>query len=144
MRASTLNVAGIVGFDAAAELITGDTVPAVTQIRALRDRLQDRLLDAIPGTTVNGHLSRRLPGTSDPSHVLIAIVLTRHQARQTLRLGIGRTTTAAEIERAAALISQAAAMHRRLAPAPPERIRGRRQVRRPPPGQCRPPPRARR
>ncbi|WP_405496337.1 cysteine desulfurase family protein [Streptomyces sp. NBC_00096] len=144
LRAGTLNVAGIVGFGAAAELITGDTVPSVTQIRALRDRLQDRLLDAIPGTSVNGHLSRRLPGTlsltlpdveaadvldrlpdiaastgsacntgtSDPSHVLIAIGLTRPQARKTLRLGIGRTTTAAEIDRAAALIAQAAARHR--------------------------------
>ncbi|MFE3288512.1 cysteine desulfurase, partial [Streptomyces sp. NPDC059233] len=51
-------------------------------------------------------------GTSDPSHVLTAIGLTRTQARRTLRLGIGRTTTAAEVERAVALIAQAAARHR--------------------------------
>ncbi|WP_329317334.1 cysteine desulfurase (plasmid) [Streptomyces sp. NBC_01278] len=141
LRAGTLNVPAIVGFGAAAQLITSDTTPALTQIRALRDRLQDQLLDAIPGATVNGHPTRRLPGTlsltlpdaeatdvldhlpdiaaatgsacntgtSDPSHVLTAIGLTRTQARHTLRLGVGRTTTAAEIERAAALIAQAAA-----------------------------------
>ncbi|MFF1343904.1 cysteine desulfurase family protein [Streptomyces sp. NPDC058290] len=144
LRAGTLNVPAIVGFGAAAHLITSDTSPALTQIRALRDRLQDQLLDAIPGATVNGHPTRRLPGilsltlpdaeaadvlehlpdiaaatgsacntgTSAPSHVLTAIGLTRPQARRTLRLGIGRTTTATEVERAVALIAQAAARHR--------------------------------
>ncbi|KMO96012.1 cysteine desulfurase family protein [Streptomyces roseus] len=141
LRSGTLNVPAIVGFGAAAQLITSDATPALTQIRALRDRLQDQLLDAIAGATVNGHPTRRLPGTlsltlpdaeaadvlgylpdvaaatgsacnsgtSEPSHVLTAIGLTRTQARRTLRLGVGRTTTAAEVERAAALIAQAAA-----------------------------------
>lgn len=140
LRAGTLNVPGIVGFGAAAHLITSDTVPALTQVRALRDRLQDKLLAGIPGATVNGHPTRRLPGTlsitlpdveaadildhlpdiaastgsacntgtSDPSHVLTAIGLTRIQARRTLRLGIGRTTTRAEVTHAADLIAQAA------------------------------------
>ncbi|MGW2441748.1 cysteine desulfurase family protein [Streptomyces goshikiensis] len=144
LRAGTLNVPNIVGLGAAAHLITSDTAPSPTQIRALRDRLQDRLLDALPGATVNGHPSRRIPGslsltlpdaeaadvldhlpdiaaatgsacntgTGEPSHVLTAIGLTRTQARRTLRLGIGRTTTAAEVERAAVLIAQATARHR--------------------------------
>ncbi|MGW2586433.1 cysteine desulfurase family protein, partial [Streptomyces virginiae] len=141
LRAGTLNVPAIVGFGAAAHFVTSDTTLALTQIRALRDRLQDQLLDAIPGATVNGHPTCRLPGTlsltlpdaeavdvldrlpdiaaatgsacntgtSDPSHVLTAIGLTRTQARRTLRLGIGRNTTTAEVERAAALIGQAGA-----------------------------------
>ncbi len=144
LRAGTLNVPAIVGFGAAAQLITSDTTPALTQIRALRDRLQDQLLNAIPGATVNGHPTCRLPGalsltlpdaeaadvldhlpdiaaatgsacntgTSDPSHVLTAIGLTRPQARRTLRLGVGRTTTASEVERAVSLIAQVAARHR--------------------------------
>ncbi|MGW1641472.1 cysteine desulfurase family protein [Streptomyces lavendulae] len=144
LRAGTLNVPAIVGFGAAAHLITSDTTPTLPQIRAMRDRLQEQLLAAIPGATVNGHPTRRLPGTisltlpdaeaadvldhlpeiaaatgsacntgtSDPSHVLTAIGLTRPQARRTLRLGIGRTTTATEVERAAALIAQSAAKHR--------------------------------
>ncbi|MFD3680060.1 cysteine desulfurase family protein [Streptomyces sp. NPDC058613] len=144
LRAGTLNVPGIVGFGAAAHLITSDSASTPTQMRALRDRLQDQLLDAIPGATVNGHPTRRLPGalsltlpdaeaadlldhlpdiaaatgsacntgTSDPSHVLTAIGLTRTQARRTLRLGIGRTSTVTEVDLAAASIAQAAARHR--------------------------------
>ncbi|MFB7054231.1 cysteine desulfurase family protein [Streptomyces vinaceus] len=148
LRSGTLNVPAIVGFGAAAQLITSDATPALTQIRALRDRLQDQLLDAIAGATVNGHPARRLPGTlsltlpdaeaadvlrylpdvaaatgsacnsgtSEPSHVLTAIGLTRTQARRTLRLGVGRTTTAAEVQRAAELIAQAAAHPHSRAP----------------------------
>ncbi|MEU6215023.1 cysteine desulfurase family protein [Streptomyces sp. NPDC047023] len=144
LRAGTLNVPAIVGFGAAARLITSETTPALTQIRALRDHFQDLLLKAVPGATANGHPTRRLPGsisltlpdaeaadvldhlpdiaaatgsacntgTGEPSHVLTAIGLTRTQARRTLRLGIGRNTTATEVERAAALIAQAAARHR--------------------------------
>ncbi|MFF3015535.1 hypothetical protein [Streptomyces sp. NPDC057939] len=42
---------------------------------------------------------------------MTAIGLTRTQARRTLRFGIGRETTPAEIERAAALIMHAATRH---------------------------------
>ncbi|WP_234319476.1 cysteine desulfurase family protein [Streptomyces sp. NRRL S-237] len=139
LRAGTLNVPAIAGLGAAAHLITSDTAPALAQIRALCDRL----LDAIPGATVNGHPTRRIPGSlsltlpdaeaadlldhlpdiaaagsacntgiGEPSHVLTAIGLTRTQARRTLRLGTGRNTTADEVERAAALIAQAAARQR--------------------------------
>ncbi|MEU1661286.1 aminotransferase class V-fold PLP-dependent enzyme [Streptomyces griseofuscus] len=62
LRAGTPNVPAIVGFGAAAHLITSDAVPPPTRIRALRDRLQDHLLAAIPGAGVNGHPHRRLPG----------------------------------------------------------------------------------
>ncbi|MFC9595805.1 cysteine desulfurase family protein [Streptomyces sp. NPDC056944] len=62
LRAGTPNVPAIVGFGAAAHLITTDTVPPPQRTRALRDRLQHRLLTAIPGTTLNGHPHRRLPG----------------------------------------------------------------------------------
>lgn len=137
LRAGTPNVPAIVGFGAAAHLITTGAVPPPTRIRALRDRLQDRLLAAIPGTTVNGHPCRRLPGnlsltlpgieatdlldrlpgiaastgsacntgSGEPSHVLTAIGLTPGQARATLRLSIGRTTTDADIDQAADLIT---------------------------------------
>ncbi|MBA0049619.1 cysteine desulfurase [Streptomyces sp. AJS327] len=140
LRAGTPNVPAIVGFGAAARLITTDAVPPSTRTRALRDRLQDRLLAAIPGVTVNGHPHRRLPGnlsltlpgieatdlldripgiaastgsacntgSGEPSHVLTAIGLTRDQARATLRLSIGRTTTGTGIDEAADLITRTA------------------------------------
>lgn len=140
LRAGTPNVPAIVGFGTAAHLITIGAVPPPSHIRALRDRLQDRLLAEIPGTSVNGHPHRRLPGnlsltlpgieaadlldripriaastgsacdtgSGEPSHVLTAIGLTRGQARATLRLSLGRTTTEEEIDQAIVLITQAA------------------------------------
>ncbi|MYS23400.1 cysteine desulfurase [Streptomyces sp. DvalAA-14] len=138
LRAGTPNVPAIVGFGTAAHLITSDAAPTSARIKALRDRLQDHLLAAIPGAGVNGHPHRRLPGnlsltlpgieaadlldripgiaastgsacntgSSEPSHVLTAIGLTRNQARATLRLSIGRTTTENEVDQAADLIAR--------------------------------------
>ncbi|MFF1484261.1 cysteine desulfurase family protein [Streptomyces sp. NPDC058319] len=146
LRAGTPNVPAIVGFGAAARLITSDAVPSPGHIRALRDGLQDRLTTALPGATVNGHPHRRLPGnlsltlpgieaadlldripgiaastgsacdtgSGEPSHVLTAIGLSREQARATLRLSLGRTTTATDVGRAADLITRTAYL---LAPA---------------------------
>jgi cysteine desulfurase len=51
-----------------------------------------------------------------PSHVLTAMGLSPEQATRTLRLGIGRFTSAAEIDQAADLLADA---HHRLAPPPP-------------------------
>ncbi|QDU90095.1 Cysteine desulfurase [Pirellulimonas nuda] len=45
----------------------------------------------------------------EPSHVLRALGLSPEQARATLRIGLGRFTTAEEVETAAALIPQAVA-----------------------------------
>lgn len=47
-------------------------------------------------------------GSGRPSHVLKAIGLTDRQARSSIRLGFGRYTTGAEIDRAAKLIGEAA------------------------------------
>ncbi|WP_405645340.1 aminotransferase class V-fold PLP-dependent enzyme [Streptomyces uncialis] len=47
-------------------------------------------------------------GSGDPSDVLTAIGLTRAQARATLRLSLGRTTTETDIDRAAHLIARTA------------------------------------
>jgi cysteine desulfurase len=147
LRAGTSNVPAIVGFGAAAHLVTTGAVPPPSRIRTLRDRLQDRLLAAIPGAAVNGHPHRRLPGNlsltlpgieaaellgrlpgiaastgsacntgnGEPSHVLLAIGLTRDQARATLRLGLGRTTTGTDVDQAFDLITRTA---RTMAPAP--------------------------
>ncbi|MGW5159324.1 cysteine desulfurase family protein [Nonomuraea wenchangensis] len=62
LRAGTPNVPAIVGFGAAAQLVSSDAAPVNARVGALRDRLQERLLAGIPGTTVNGHPRQRLPG----------------------------------------------------------------------------------
>ena len=51
-------------------------------------------------------------GTGRPSHVLRAIGLKDEQARGALRIGFGRYTTMDELEQAAALINEAAAIQR--------------------------------
>ncbi|MEU6928312.1 cysteine desulfurase family protein [Streptomyces sp. NPDC046374] len=152
LRAGTPNVPAIVGFGAAARLITSGTVPSPAHLRALRDRLQARLLAAIPDAHVNGDPHRRLPGnlsltlpgieaadlldripalaastgsacdtgSSEPSHVLTAIGLTRDQARATLRLSLGRTTTEDDIDQAVSLITSTIEPHAPKGTTPPK------------------------
>lgn len=61
MRSGTLNVPGIVGFGQAAELCRRELEDESVRLACLRDRLRDGLLDAIEGTALNGHPTRRLP-----------------------------------------------------------------------------------
>ncbi|WP_119067879.1 cysteine desulfurase family protein [Rubrobacter indicoceani] len=61
LRSGTENVAGIVGFGAAARLATGEFTRRVHTERALRDRIIDGATQ-IPGVRLNGHPSRRLSG----------------------------------------------------------------------------------
>lgn len=48
-------------------------------------------------------------GTPEPSHVLTAIGLTVREAREVVRIGLGRATTTSDVDAAAASIVQAAA-----------------------------------
>ena len=130
LRAGTLNVPGIVGFGAAAEIARAEMPVESKRIAALRDRLLDRLRGAVEGITVNGSLTERLPGNlnvsfarvdgeallvgldgvavssgaactaAEPSHVLLALGLPKDRALASLRFGLGRWTTEAEIDEA--------------------------------------------
>mgnify|MGYP003579736303 CR=1 FL=1 len=62
-RAGTENVAGIVGMGKAAELALKNQKYDSVKIRALRDQLQDSLLEACPSARVNGDKVKRLPNT---------------------------------------------------------------------------------
>ena len=55
-------------------------------------------------------------GAVGPSHVLLAIGLSPDEARSSLRLSLGRTTTAEEIDQAIAVIPQAVERLRALSP----------------------------
>ena len=135
MRSGTLNVPGIVGFGRAAEIAREEMAGGSTRVAALRDRLRERLQEATDGMTVNGTMNVRLPGNlnvsfdgvdgeamlvslddiavssgaactqAEPSHVLLALGHTTDKALASLRFGIGRGTTAAEIDYAAAKVS---------------------------------------
>lgn len=133
LRSGSLNVPGIVGFGAAAALLPAGA--EATRVRALRDRLQAAL--RISGVRVNGEGAPRLPNNlnlsiagvdsntlilalpelaissgsacasahAGPSHVLRA--LGRPDTDGSLRFGLGRETTEADIDAAALMVRAA-------------------------------------
>ncbi len=64
-RGGTENVANIVAFGRAAELALKNLQQATTRVRALRDQLEEGILNSIPGTARNGAREPRLPNTSN-------------------------------------------------------------------------------
>jgi cysteine desulfurase len=142
LRPGTLNVAGIAAFGEACRLRREEMEEDEARIAGLRDRLQQHLVERIPGLVINGDLTRRLAGnlhisvpdvpnnvvvanvrdevalatgsacssaTESPSHVLAAMGLPREIIRGSLRIGVGKFTTADEIEAAAGHMAGAVA-----------------------------------
>ena len=64
-RASTENVAGIVGLGAAAELAQTHLVENANRLIALRDKLIDGILETIPYAKLNGPKANRLPNNAN-------------------------------------------------------------------------------
>lgn len=146
LRSGTLNVPGIVGFGRAAEIARDELTEEAARTSALRERLLAGLYAKTEGMTVNGALDARLPGNlnvsfdgidgeallvslddiavssgaactaAEPSHVLVALGLSKQRALASLRFGIGRPTTADEVDYAAAKISDVVARLRRMSP----------------------------
>lgn len=61
MRSGTLNVAGIVGMGEAARLCREEMETEIPRLEALRDRLQDGVMQRIPDAVINGNPEFRLP-----------------------------------------------------------------------------------
>ncbi len=68
-RAGTENVAGIVGMGAAIEIAVSHMDEHNAKVIALRDRLIDGLLAAVPMSKLNGSRENRLPGNCNISFV---------------------------------------------------------------------------
>lgn len=147
LRSGTLNVPGIVGFGHAAAIARAELPEEAGRIRALRDRLMNGLLAKVDGVTVNGSLDARLPGNlnvsfagidgeallvslddvavssgaactaAEPSHVLVALGLSKDRALASLRFGIGRGTTADDVDYAAAKVAEVVTRLRAMSPA---------------------------
>jgi cysteine desulfurase len=63
LRPGTENVASIVGFGTACAAAQRDLDEQRARVRALRDRLWEKLAQAIPDLALNGHVENRLPNT---------------------------------------------------------------------------------
>jgi cysteine desulfurase len=63
-RGGTENVASLVGLGEAAAAALEHVSSERVQVRALRDAFEKGVLEAVPGTRVNGDLEKRLPNTS--------------------------------------------------------------------------------
>ncbi|MBE2249647.1 MAG: IscS subfamily cysteine desulfurase [Myxococcus sp.] len=71
MRSGTLNVAGIVGFGAAAEIAKDELAAEAQRVGALRDRLWAGLQKKLDLLTVNGSWEHRLPGNLNVSFAYV-------------------------------------------------------------------------
>lgn len=148
-RSSTTNVAGAVGFGAAAELLLEDREPTAERIGGLRDQLL-KILAVELDARLNGPVDRRLPsnlnvripgvdadaliaschksdfsagsacssGVPNPSPVLLAIGLGDEDAQQSVRFGLGRSTTSDDLLRATGEIVHVARRLRAVNDAP--------------------------
>lgn len=66
-RGGTENVPGIIALGKACELAEASIEKENTHVRALRDRLENELLKAVPKSKVNGNRQQRLPNTTNIS-----------------------------------------------------------------------------
>ena len=137
LRAGSLPVPLIVGLAKALEIALADQAERAERLAALRDQLWQRLqalggihrngaaalrlahnlniwIEGVDGAALQRALRPSLALSSgsacssgEPSHVLQALGLSRQQAAAALRFGLGRRTSAAEIEAAAELVSAA-------------------------------------
>jgi cysteine desulfurase len=98
-RGGTENVASIIGLGVACELAAAQMADENTRVRALRDRLEEGLLKAVPKAILNGHKTARLPNTSNISFEYVegeAILL--HMDRFGICASSGSACTSGSLE----------------------------------------------
>ncbi len=98
-RAGTENVPGIAGLAAAFDLCARSLAEDARRTARLRDDLERRVLDAVPGAVRNGAADRRLPGTSSlrfPDQDGEALVL--DLARRGISTSSGSACTSGSLE----------------------------------------------
>ena len=150
-RAGTENLPGIVGLGKAAQIARdwlASDGPA--EMSAMRDRLQDSVLNAMDGLGVNGLGAPRVPNTTnlyfdhiegealvialdlkglavssgaacssgaiEPSHVLLAMGLAHQRARASIRVSLGKQTTAEDVDFAISVIPETVGRLREISP----------------------------
>ncbi len=71
MRSGTLNVPGIVGLGAAAEICGREMAPEARRLAGLRDRLHQGITGRLDQVKLNGHPTARLPNTLNLSFAYV-------------------------------------------------------------------------
>ncbi len=71
MRSGTLNVPGIVGFGAAAEIAAKEMPEEAERLKQLRDKLEAGLSERLDEIYLNGHPTQRLPGNLNISFAYV-------------------------------------------------------------------------
>ena len=151
-RAGTENVPAIVGFGRAVALRARDMGDEAARVTRLRDRLWEGVHDGLDDVRLNGHPTRRLPGTLnlslrgleaeslilaldldgiaasagsactsgslEPSYVLTAMGVPVEWSLGALRLSLGRSTSAEDVEYVVERLTAAVRRLRALSPAP--------------------------
>jgi cysteine desulfurase len=79
-RAGTENVTGIVGLGRAVEIRGRDMADEAVRLTALRDRLWEGIRGRVPDVRLNGHPTRRVPGTCN--------ICYRHVESESIVLGL--------------------------------------------------------
>jgi cysteine desulfurase len=149
-RAGTENVAGAVALARAAQWIADHGDAENRRQGALRDRLEQSILDRISDTRVNGAATPRVPNTTnirfdgidsdallialdlkgfavssgaacssgapEPSHVLLAMGLSRLEARSSIRFSLGRSNTIEQVDALVDALVASVTHLRKLAP----------------------------
>jgi cysteine desulfurase len=149
-RPGTENVPGAIALGRAATLASANLSQESAGLRALRDRLERGIVDAVPDSGVNAGRSQRTPNTTniffdglegealvisldlkgfavssgsacssgavEPSHVLLAIGLSRERARASLRFSLGHSNTEEQVDALIEAVVESAAQLRRLSP----------------------------
>ena len=71
MRSGTLNVPGIVGFGKACEVAMEAMEKESAMLLSLRERLRKGIMDSLDEVSVNGHLTKRMPGNLNLSFAYV-------------------------------------------------------------------------
>lgn len=98
-RGGTENVASIVALGRACDLAAEKMEDENTRVKALRDKLEEGLLAAVPKSMLNGHKTDRLPNTSNISFEYVegeAILL--HMNRYNICASSGSACTSGSLE----------------------------------------------
>lgn len=131
LRSGTVNVPGVVGFGAAAQLMKDEGPAEAARVESLRDGLNQRIVESLEEVRLNGAATRRHPGNlnlsfgyvdgaqllldlcevvsvssgsacssaeAGPSYVLEAMGVPKDWSAASVRFGLGRHTTAAEVQ----------------------------------------------